>query len=306
MFPAFLTTIFFSLSAVSGSRCARTFGGLEANFWRLTIATVLLTCYARFFGHPASGGAGMLFMLSGAVGVGLGDLLYFQALPRIGSRLSVLLTQCLSVPFAATVEWLWLGTTLSSKQFIWVGLILGGILIALFPLQHAHSTRREKMTGVCFGVLAAIGNSFGAVLSRKAYAAAKDSGFNIDGPTAAYQRIWGGVIVATVVLVVAKWPVIQSVFKKCKIAFTTEYKSKWRTVWPWVVITSLSGQTFGVTCFQWALKNNPTGVVLPIVATTPLVAIPFSQVLEKERPSFRSILGGLIAVSGVIALLKLK
>ncbi|EEF63083.1 DMT family transporter [Pedosphaera parvula] len=306
MFPAFLTTIFFSLSAISGSRCAKAFGGLEANFWRLTIATVLLTSYAIFFGHPISGGAGALFILSGAIGVGVGDMLYFQALPRIGSRLSVLLIQCLSVPFAATVEWLWLGTTLSSKQFIWVGVILAGILLALFPLHHAHSTRREKVAGVCFGILAAVGNSFGAVLSRKAYGAALEAGFNIDGPTAAFQRIWGGVLVASTVLVFAKWPAIQSVFKNCKILFTAEYKSKWRSVWPWVVITSLAGQTFGVTCFQWALKNNPTGVVLPIIATTPLVAIPFSQVLEKERPSLRSILGGLIAVGGVIALLKLK
>lgn len=306
MFPAFLTTIFFSLSAISGNRCAKALGGLEANFWRLTIASVLLSAYAHFFGRPISGVAGTVFMLSGVVGVGMGDMLFFQALPRIGSRLTVLLIQCLSVPFAATVEWLWLGTTLSARQFIWIVVILGGILIALFPLHHANSTRKEKVAGICFALLAAFGNGFGAVLSRKAYLLAHDAGMNIDGPTAAYQRVLGGLLVAGTVIAIARWSSIQSAFKQCKIALSDVYKNKWRDVWPWVVTTSLAGQTLGVTCFQWALKNNPTGIVLPIIATTPLVAIPFSQLIERERPSLRSVIGALIAVSGVIALLRMK
>src|SRR5436190_17920887 len=103
MFPAFLTTVFFSLSAVSGSRCARSFGGLEANFWRLVIAAALLSFYICFFGRDLSGPVASAFVLSGFVGVGFGDLLFFQALPRIGSRLTVLIIQCLSVPFAAAV-----------------------------------------------------------------------------------------------------------------------------------------------------------------------------------------------------------
>jgi drug/metabolite transporter (DMT)-like permease len=58
-----------------------------------------------------------------------------------------------------------------------------------------------------------------------------------------------------------------------------------------------------VTCFQWALKNNPTAVVLPVIATTPLVAVPFTYIFEKERPSLKSVIGGAIAVIGVIFLL---
>jgi drug/metabolite transporter (DMT)-like permease len=42
--------------------------------------------------------------------------------------------------------------------------------------------------------------------------------------------------------------------------------------------------------------------VLPIVATTPLVIIPLSYLLEGERPSRRSLAGGAIAVAGAVAL----
>ena len=57
-----------------------------------------------------------------------------------------------------------------------------------------------------------------------------------------------------------------------------------------------------MSCYQWALKTTPTGVVLPIVAITPLVIIPFSYHLEGERPTFRSLAGGALAVMGAAAL----
>jgi len=42
--------------------------------------------------------------------------------------------------------------------------------------------------------------------------------------------------------------------------------------------------------------------VLSIVATTPLVSIPIVFWLEGDRPSFRSIAGGVVAVAGCIVL----
>jgi drug/metabolite transporter (DMT)-like permease len=69
-----------------------------------------------------------------------------------------------------------------------------------------------------------------------------------------------------------------------------------------VVVNALTGPTLGVSCFQWALKTTATGVVLPIVATTPLVVIPFAYWLEGERPSVRSLVGSVIAVIGAAVL----
>jgi len=41
---------------------------------------------------------------------------------------------------------------------------------------------------------------------------------------------------------------------------------------------------------------------LPIVATSPLLAIPVAWWLEGDRPTLRSFLGGIVAVAGVIGL----
>ena len=77
---------------------------------------------------------------------------------------------------------------------------------------------------------------------------------------------------------------------------------KWRLAWPSVAFNAIAGQVFGVTCFQWALKTTPTGLVLAIVATTPLVVIPFACAVEGEKIEARAVAGGLMAVAGAILL----
>src|SRR5688572_29913152 len=105
MFPAFLSTILFSISAVSANRTAKILGGTEANFWRLVVALIFLAAYAHLLGAGLSGGAFHIFFLSGVIGFGVGDIALFQALPRLGSRLTILIVHCLASPFAATTEW---------------------------------------------------------------------------------------------------------------------------------------------------------------------------------------------------------
>src|SRR5437762_12433093 len=111
---------------------------------------------------------------------------------RIGSRLTMLMMQCLAAPFAAVVEWLWLGTTLSSAQIAWASVVLAGVAIAVAPSDHVDLDRKHLVPGILFGVFAGFGQGGGAVLSRKAYQVAIAAGQHIDGGTAAYQRILGG------------------------------------------------------------------------------------------------------------------
>ena len=64
----------------------------------------------------------------------------------------------------------------------------------------------------------------------------------------------------------------------------------------------LAGPVLGVGCYQWALATTPGGIVLPIAATAPLLAIPIAWKLEGDRPTRRSLVGGVIAVAGCVAL----
>src|SRR5205085_11233363 len=140
--PAFLATVLFSLSAVAANRATRFLGGMEANFWRLLLATALLALYAHAFGKGIAGGAFAIFFISGCIGFGAGDCAFFQALPRLGSRLSAMLVLCLSSPLAALIEWLWLRTPLTRPEVFWGTTILVGAGSALRPgaqrSLHSH------------------------------------------------------------------------------------------------------------------------------------------------------------------------
>jgi drug/metabolite transporter (DMT)-like permease len=304
MLPSFLTTILFSISVVCAGRSAKLIGGTEANFWRLVVATALLAVWAHTFGQGLSGDSFPLFLMSGVIGVGA-DVFLFQALPRIGSRLSLLIIQCFSAISAATLEWIWLGTKLSAWQIAACATILTGVVLALAPGKHLNATRSVLMAGIGFGLLAAFGNGVGAVMSRKAYKLAEKMHQDIDGPTGGYQRLIGGLFVAAVCLLIVRRREVAAQFTDTQ-APRLPAREKWRRVWPWILVNSVAGQTLGVSCYQWALKTTPTGLVLAIVSTTPLAVIPFAAKIEGEKIEARSIVGGVVAVAGAIFLMLVR
>jgi drug/metabolite transporter (DMT)-like permease len=298
---ALLATVLFAFSAVSGARVAKLMGGTEANFWRLSLATLFLAVLAHTFGAGLAGNGFYIFILSGCIGFGLGDVALFQAYPRLGSRLTILIVHCLAAPFAGLVEWLWLGTTLTVAQMSCGAVILAGVAVALAPEHESHGDRREFGVGIFFAVLGAIGQGGGVVLSRKAYELCALADQPMDGVTAAYQRIIGGVIISGLALLVVKrhFLLLRAGGLQSPAQSTAE---KWRKSGKWIVFNALAGPTLGVSCYQWALKTTPSAVVLPIVALSPLVVMPFARWLEQERPTRRSTVGAVIAVAGAVAL----
>jgi drug/metabolite transporter (DMT)-like permease len=301
MLAALVTTLLFATSAVCGYRTARQIGGLEANFWRITLATVFLTIWAFTFGAGFAG-APEWFILSGLFGIGLGDSAYFQALPRLGSRRTVLITQCLTAPFAAFIEWLWLGTKLNRSEIFCAAVILIGVAIALAPGDHLKISARDWKIGLTAGAFAALGGALGAVTIRKGYAALQADGLEIDAGTTGYQRVLGGILIPTMALIIFKWHSARNHggwLEKKTFQVTRE---KWARLWPWVLANAVAGQTLGVTCMQWALKTTPAAVVAAIIATTPLVLLPMTRIVEGEKIGLRAFAGALIAVGGVIGL----
>ena len=230
--------------------------------------------------------------------MGLGDLGVYAALPLLGSRLTVLMTQCLAAPIAAGGEWLWLDTRLTSSQIFWGMFILAGVTLALMPSKASPPKVAIKPIGFIFGLIAATGQGLGALVSRKGGLIAEAAGESIHnasfGLNAAYQRILAGLIFASL------WFLALRLLRRQPNvpAAPTPAPLNLRLIFT----NGLIGPVLGVGCYQWALATAPSGLVLPIVATTPLFAIPIAWWLEGDKPSHRTILGSLVAVGGCIAL----
>ena len=302
MLAALLTTLLFATSAICGYRTAKQVGGIEANFWRITLATIFLTVWAFTLGAGFTGAPGW-FMLSGLFGIGLGDSAYFQVLPRLGSRRTVLLTQCLTAPCAALIEFFWLGTRLNLPEILCVAVILAGVALALKPDDHLKISARDWKIGLTAGVFAALGGALGAVLIRKGYTAIQEAGLNVDAGTTGYQRVLGGILIPTLMLLIFKWRDAHAHGPAFADKSLQATRAKWQRIWPWLLINALAGQTLGVTCMQWALKTTQAGIVAAIIATTPIVLLPLTRIVEGEKIGWRALVGALIAVGGVIGLM---
>ncbi len=301
MLASFLAATFFALNATCASHSVRASGSARANLGRLIVAAAVLGLFAHTLGEGFTSASVGWFFLSGLIGMGLGDLGVYGALPFLGSRLTVLMTQCLAAPIAALGEWLWLDTHLTGAQLLWGLVVLAGVIVALLPSRAHPPQVALKPIGFLFGLLAAAGQGLGALVSRKgglvADAAGELSHNATFGLNAAYHRILAGLVFT------ALWFLALRCLRKLPARpepdATPPARRRARM---WILANGLAGPVLGVGCYQWALATTPSGIVLPIAATAPLLSIPIAFWLEGDRPTRRSLIGGVIAVAGCIAL----
>lgn len=298
MLAALLTPVLFSISVLCAGRSAAQIGPIHANFARLLVAALFLALWAATLGSGWNSGVFHWFFLSGCLGFGVGDIALFLAITRLGPRLSLMLTQCLAAPFAVLIEWTWLGTRLSPAQLLSGMVILAGVALALSGKQTFPSAAGSFRWGLLFGVLSALGQGAGAVISRFAFLQAETFGEWVDPGSSAFQRILGGLLVAGLFFWIARsfFPPRDPMRKPVSPLLA----------WKWILLNAAAGPALGVACYQWALKTIPSGIVLPLVATAPIVVIPLAWLFDRDKPSFLSILGGCLAVAGVILLTRVS
>lgn len=299
MLAALLTTCMFAVSVICGHRSAVLIGGVQANFWRISLAGFFLAIWTALMGFQIDLAALPYFMLSGFLGIGLGDTAYFQALPRLGSRRTALISQCLTAPFAALIEWVWLGTKLNLTEIGCIAIILTGVAIALVPSDHIKISARNWKIGIIASAIGALGGAFGVVCSRKAFAVAT---IHADAGTSGFERVLGGIAIPVITLLVIKWRSARTAGPSREENSPAASREKWRKVWPWVLVNSLAGQTLGVTFMQLALAHTEAAIVTAITATTPILLLPMTRWLDGEKICPRSIIGGVVGVGGVIGL----
>lgn len=291
MISAFIATFLFALSSVSAKRSVELVGSSHANLIRMALATVFLALMSHTIGFGLGGPSLGWFIASGLIGFGLCDTAIFLALPRLGAQLTSLMVQCLAAPMAALFEWSWLGTPLTREQIVAGMVILGGVGVALMPGRGASARVKADWIGLGLGFIAAAGQSGGAVLSRHGQLLSRLSGVHLDGISVAYQRILSGLLFT---LLWWFWS------QRTRIGAPPSGEIRWRAATPWILLNALSGPSLGVAAYQWALQVQPTGIVVAITALTPLVVIPLAFWIEGERPTRRSLLGGLLGVGGAI------
>jgi drug/metabolite transporter (DMT)-like permease len=324
MIGALLTALFFGIAPVVAGRAIALIGFVRTNVIRLALAVVVLGAWALAFG-PGLQGQWPLFVTAGAIGFGIGGLCLLASLSRLGAPLASLIEETIAAAVALTLAIFWVpNASLTTLQLGLIGVILVGIAIGLFPYIRATAFKGMAFKSVALGVGLALvagiaqGISVAATkrgqvqMTQAAKVAAKAHHpwtANLpDTVTVSFERLIGGIAVAVVVYLVAryvwrrKWGFTAADGSTKSILSSDDGKLTSRPLF-WGSLNALFGPIMGVTCLVWALSmmNNP-GEVQAIQAVAPLIAVPFAFWLQGHKPPRLWYLGAAVAIAGLAAL----
>ncbi len=106
-----------------------------------------------------------LLILSGALGIGIADTLFFKCLNLIGAGMTAIV-DCLYSPFIISLSILWLGESFTFIQVVGVVLVLSAVLAATHKKGRGKISRRDFLLGLLYGVLAMGTNAVGIVMIK--------------------------------------------------------------------------------------------------------------------------------------------
>ncbi|HOW31504.1 MAG TPA: DMT family transporter [Bacteroidales bacterium] len=289
-FAALLTTVFWTITALSFETAGKRIGSLNLNLLRLTAASILLAVFSYFHRGlflpvDASAHNWLWLILSGLIGFVIGDFLLFQSFILIGARVSMLL-MTLAPLFAALAGWIILGESLTLKSLMGMLLTLAGISIVVFTRTPGdnHQRRNTKLVhparGIVLAIGAAAGQGIGLVLSKL--------GMGSYDPFAASQiRVLAGAAgFAVVFTVLRKWNGLPLVIKD-------------RKAMKWLLVGSIFGPFLGVSFSLMAVQHTSAGIAQTIMSLVPVFIIPPSLIINKEKLHTRELIGAIVAVASV-------
>lgn len=231
------------------------------------------------------------------MGFGVGDVALFLAYTRLGARLTLLLNLCSAPVFGALGDWLLVGVGVTVPQVLATAMILLGVSVAIGSHRDGgglFSPPPKLFTGVIFALLAGLGQGGGASLSRFAHAAMKVEGLMVSPVQQAFVRMLPGLLFTLLLWGVVVW------WRSVRRSAASEVAQMYPYRWWWLVGAAMFGPVLGVSCFQWALVQAPALVVLSITATTPILIMPLSAVIDHDRAGKAAIWGSILAVAGVV------
>ena len=295
---AALTAAFlWALSSVVYSLLGRKIPPLQLNFLKGIIAIALLFLTILWQGKISvdfSRSPVIFLVLSGIVGIGLGDTAYFSALNKLGAR-RTLLMETLSPVMGAFLALVFLGEQLNINS--WCGILLTLLGVAWVISERSPvsiQSDRVWQQGIFWGIIAALTQAIGSVLSRFALVES-----NISPLWSSLIRISAGN--AIVFLLLLKPFLYKNFGFSSNVLREQENKQENYLSLRILGIITLAafGSTYlGIWLQQTSLKFAPTGIAQTLLATSPLFIIPIAA-LRGETITPRGIIGVSIALVGI-------
>ena len=230
--------------------------------------------------HQASARDFVLLLLSGAMGIGIADTLFFQSLNILGAGRSAVVA-CTYSPSVIICSMVWLDESMRAGQLLGVAMIISAV-VTVTRDGEPHATKRGSILwGVVLGVLSQAISAFGIVLFKPIL-------HHSPLLWVTEVRLVGGLIVLAAVLFVhrSRGQILQSVLSP---------ERRWYTISATVVGTYVS-MMFWLAGMKYTLAS----VAAALNQTNSVFIFLLAALLLRERITPIRALGIVLGVSGAL------
>lgn len=283
---ALAAAITWAFAGIVSANPSKAMGALAFNRYRMVMVFAMLAIWTSATGAWGSvpSSAYVALIISGFIGIFLGDTALFLTMNRLGPRRTAILFS-LNAPMSVVLGWLVLSERLTYGELSGIAVTLTGVILAIVygkrkeQLHTWESVTGSLWIGVALGLFAALAQAIGAAIARPVM----ETG--IDAAAASAIRVG----VSAVALLAVGFLPLEAVKPKTKLtpAMTTQ-----------IALSGLLGMGVGMTLLLFALRGGEVGIVTTLSATTPAMILPILWWRTKEMPAPGAWAGAALVVVG--------
>jgi len=254
------------------------------NLFRVAVTTPLFILTVLAAGQPILSGAPLsdylILFASGIIAIAVSDTLLHKSLNMIGAGISAI-TGCLYSPFVTIMAFLMIDEKLGPWQFLGMGLVASGVIVAAKHKPPEGATRRQIALGVMWGVLAMATVAFGIVIAKPVLVRS-----SVLWATA-MRQLGSLAVLLPAAIALPRYRKSFAVFRP---------SASWKHTLP----ATLLGSYFALMAWITGMKYTLTGVASILNQTSTVFILIFAALILKEPFTRRKLAAVTLAIAGIV------
>ena len=287
-FIATSAALCWAVASLISADVTRKIGGLAFNRLRLFFVSLMLISYTFYLDTWSTINNDFLFviLLSGIIGIFLGDTLLFIALQKIGPRRNNILFS-LAAPFSVILNIIFLNEIMSLVNLIGCIIVFFGVVVAIAYGNSRDKNHRWELVegnlylGVIFGIGAALCQAIGLVMMKPIL------NMGADPIASASLRT----LISCIFLAF-------TFFLNYEI-FNTKTSLNLKIIGQ-SILSGFLGMALGMSLLLIALQHADAGIVATLSSTSPIMILFLIWVVTKKIPTTGAWIGTVLAIIGSV------
>ncbi len=285
-FIATSAALCWAVASLISADVTRKIGGLAFNRLRLFFVSLMLISYTFYLDTWSTINNDFLFviLLSGIIGIFLGDTLLFIALQKIGPRRNNILFS-LAAPFTVILNIIFLNEIMSLVNLIGCIIVFFGVVIAIAYGNSRDKNHRWELVegnlylGVIFGIGAALCQAIGLIMMKPIL------NMGADPIASASLRT----LISCIFLAF-------TFFLNYEI-FNTKTSLNLKIIGQ-SILSGFLGMALGMSLLLIALQHADAGIVATLSSTSPIMILFLIWLVTKKIPNTGAWIGTVLAIIG--------